>query len=128
MSLVDANVVLRYLLDDHAVLSPRAAEILEQQQVTLPIEAACEVVFVLQKVYDVERETISRQLTELVTEGLVRMDKPGVFLRALDGYRRRGLDFVDCLLLGYHLEEQQPIFTFDDRLAKLIQEHARREA
>jgi predicted nucleic acid-binding protein len=37
MSVVDANVILRYLLDDHAELSPKAAEILEQQQtVTLP--------------------------------------------------------------------------------------------
>ncbi|MBK5931110.1 PIN domain-containing protein [Halochromatium salexigens] len=125
MSLVDANVVLRYLLEDHAELSPRAAEILEQQQVTLPIEAACEVVYVLQKVYEVDRDTISQRLTELVTEGLVRMDKPGIFLRALDCYRQRGLDFVDCLLVGYHLEEQQPIITFDDKLAKVIKAQAR---
>ncbi len=124
MSLVDANVVLRYLLEDHAELSPRAAEILEQQQVTLPIEAACEVVYVLQKVYSVERDTISKRLTELVSEGLVRMDKPGVFLRALDCYRQHGLDFVDCLFLGYHLEEQQSIGTFDDKLANLIEKLA----
>jgi predicted nucleic-acid-binding protein len=125
MSLVDANVVLRYLLEDHAELSPRAAEILEQQQVTLPIEAACEVVYVLQKVYSVERDTISQRLTEMVSEGLVRMDKPSVFLRALDCYRQRGLDFVDCLLVGYHLEEQQPIITFDEKLAKVISAQAR---
>lgn len=42
MSLIDANIVLRYLLDDHAKLSAQAAAILEQQAVTLPIEAACE--------------------------------------------------------------------------------------
>ncbi len=55
MSLIDANVVLRYLLDDHAELSVRAAEILEQHTVTLPIEVACEVVYVLQKVYAIVR-------------------------------------------------------------------------
>jgi len=53
MVIVDANIVLRYLLDDHPVLSPKAADILEQHSVTLPIEAACEVVYVLQKVYKV---------------------------------------------------------------------------
>lgn len=53
MSIVDANIILRYLLDDHADLSPKAAEILEQQTVTMPIEVACEVVYVLQKVYAV---------------------------------------------------------------------------
>ncbi|WP_200249274.1 hypothetical protein [Lamprobacter modestohalophilus] len=82
MSLVDANVVLRYLLEDHAELSPRAAEILEQQQFTLPIEVACEVVYVLQKVYSVERDTISQRLTELVSEGLVRMDKLAKLIKA----------------------------------------------
>jgi predicted nucleic-acid-binding protein len=125
MSLIDANVVLRYLLEDHAELTPRATEILEQQQVTLPIEAACEVVYVLQKVYTVERDIISARLTELIMDGLVRMDKPVVFLRALACYRQHGLDFVDCLLLGYHLEEQQPVITFDRKLAKLIQQSAR---
>jgi predicted nucleic acid-binding protein len=44
MVIVDANIVLRYLLDDHPELSPKAADILEQHSVTLPIEAACEVV------------------------------------------------------------------------------------
>jgi len=58
MSVVDANIILRYLLDDHAKLSPKAAEILERQMVTLPIEVACEVVYVLQKVYVVDRKDI----------------------------------------------------------------------
>ena len=35
MSVVDANIILRYLLDDHAELSPKAAEILEQKTVAL---------------------------------------------------------------------------------------------
>jgi len=35
MSLVDANIVLRYLLDDHAELSAKAAAILEQQTVVV---------------------------------------------------------------------------------------------
>jgi predicted nucleic acid-binding protein len=51
MGVVDANIILRYLLDDHEELSPKAEEILEQKTVTLPIEVACEVVYVLQKVW-----------------------------------------------------------------------------
>ena len=54
MSVVDANVVLRYLLDDHTELSQKAADMLGQQNVTLPLEVACEVVYVLQKVYAVD--------------------------------------------------------------------------
>jgi predicted nucleic-acid-binding protein len=83
MSVVDANIILRYLLDDHAELSPKAAEILEQQTVTLPIEVACEVVYVLQKVYAVDRHDIQTQISNLLHENLVNMDNPAVFLNAL---------------------------------------------
>ncbi len=121
MSIVDANIVLRYLLDDHAELSPKAAEILEQQLVTLPVEVGCEVVYVLQKVYAVERKDIQQQLANLLNEGLVSMDKPAVFLKALECYRDSTFDFVDTLLCAYQMVEQQEIFTFDNKLRKYIQ-------
>jgi predicted nucleic-acid-binding protein len=122
MSVVDANVILRYILDDHAELSPKAAEILEQQQtVTLTLEVACEVVYVLQKVYVVDRKEIQRQLSNLLHEELVAMEKSSVFLAALDYYSTSKLDFVDTLLWAYHAIEQQEVHTFDSKLAKLIQ-------
>lgn len=120
MSVVDANVVLRYLLDDHAELSPKATEILEQQSVTLPVEVGCEVVYVLQKVYAVERKHIQQQLANLVNEGLVSMDKPALFLKALECYGDSTFDFVDTLLWAYQTVEQRQVFTFDDKLLKYI--------
>lgn len=123
MSVVDANVILRYILDDHAELSPKAAEILEQPQaVTLTLEVACEVVYVLQKVYAVDRKGIQLQLSNLLHEELVVMEKSSVFLAALDYYSTSKLDFVDTLLWAYHAIEQQEVYTFDSKLAKLIQQ------
>lgn len=121
MSLVDANIVLRYLLDDHAELSLKATEILEQQTVILPIEAACEIVYVLQKVYGVKREDIRQLLTDLVNEALVHMEKPDVFVKALEYFGNSSLDFVDTLLCAYHTVERQEVFTFDRKLNQFIQ-------
>lgn len=121
MSLVDANVVLRYLLDDHPELSAKAADILEHQSVSLPVEVGCEVVYVLQKVYGVERKDIQRQLGALLNEGLVSMEKPAVFLSALEAYGASSLDFVDTLLGAYQLIEQKEIFTFDNKLLKHLE-------
>ena len=59
-------------------LSPKAAGILENQSVLLPIEAACEVVYVLQKVYRVARQQIQERLSELVDESLITLEKPAV--------------------------------------------------
>jgi len=124
MSLVDANVVLRYLLDDHEELSPKAADILEKHSVKLPVEVGCEVVYVLQKVYAVERKKIQQSLGDLLNEGLVSMDKPDVFLKALEYYGDSTLDFVDTLLWAYQVIERQEVFIFDGKLLKYIQRSA----
>ena len=120
MIIVDANIVLRYVLDDHPTLSLKAAEIIEHQSVTLPIEAACEVVYVLQKVYNVERADIYQKLSDLVNQRLVLVEKTEVFLRALECYSTTTFDFVDTLLWAYHAVECHQVLTFDERLHKYI--------
>lgn len=124
MSIVDANIILRYLLDDHAELSARAADIIEQQSVTLLTEVGCEVIYVLQKVYAIDRKDIQIQLSQLIEEKLVNMEKPEVFLKALQYYSDSRLDFVDTLLLAYQTLDGQEIFTFDKKLLKHLKRAA----
>lgn len=124
MSIVDANIILRYLLDDHEELSPKAAEILEQETPILPMEVACEVVYVLQKVYSVDRKEIQENLCGLLDIPLISLDKPAVLRQALEYYSRTKLDFVDTLLWAYHAVENQTVFTFDEKLKKYIQKNS----
>ncbi|WPF87664.1 twitching motility protein PilT [Cyanobacterium aponinum AL20118] len=51
MAIADGNIILRYLLNDHEKLSNKAEEILENNKIILLLPVACEVIFVLQKVY-----------------------------------------------------------------------------
>ena len=39
---------------------------------------------------------------------------------ALDTYAERNLDFVDCVLYGYHAVKDVKIATFDKKLLKLM--------
>lgn len=118
MIIADANIVLRYVLDDHAELSPKAANILEHQSVTLLIEAACEVVYVLQKVYKVDRQQIHQHLRDLVNQQLIFVEQADVFLKALECYCTTTFDFVDTLLWAYHVVEHHEVLTFDEKLQK----------
>jgi len=54
MIIVDANIVLRYLLNDTENLSEKAADILENNNVFLLNEVIAEIVYVLEKVYKVK--------------------------------------------------------------------------
>ena len=73
--------------------------------------------------YD-ELAPVQQQLGDLLDEGLVSMDKPDVFLKALECYGDSTLDFVDTLLWAYQLLEGQEVFTFDSKLLKHIQRAA----
>lgn len=125
MMLIDANVVLRYLLDDHQELSARAAAVIESRNAVMPMEVACEVVYVLEKVYKTERRLIQRHLSELVSSRLLAVDKDkdAVLLKALELYGATAFDFVDTLLWSYHVVEQQDVLTFDEKLRKRIERH-----
>jgi predicted nucleic-acid-binding protein len=78
MKIVDANIVLRYLLNDAKDLSEKASDILENNEVFVPNEVIAEIVYVLEKVYKVENWEISRALMELFDYGNLQVnDKTG---------------------------------------------------
>ena len=120
MELIDANIVLRFLLKDHAVLSARAADLLRDRQVVLLPEVLCEVVFVLEKVYGVGRAEIHRHVSAFLRAGSVLTPDQAVALRALQEYRDSKLDIVDSLLLAYHAVHRHAVHTFDKGLDRCL--------
>ena len=46
MQKIDANIILRYIMNDHEELSPKAKKIIEQNIVEVTVEILCEVVYV----------------------------------------------------------------------------------
>ena len=57
---------------------------MDQHAVTLPIEVACEVVYVLQKVYQIERQQIAQSFYEILNKDLIIIPNKTVFLKALE--------------------------------------------
>jgi predicted nucleic acid-binding protein len=62
MQKIDANVLLRYVLNDHAELSQSAREMIDQQIVEVPIEVLSEVVYVLTGYYAIARQAVCAEL------------------------------------------------------------------
>ncbi|ABP65738.1 hypothetical protein Csac_0084 [Caldicellulosiruptor saccharolyticus DSM 8903] len=59
LKLIDANVILRFLLNDIAELNQIAKEIIKNNEVLILNEVVAEIVYVLEKVYKVERKDIA---------------------------------------------------------------------
>ena len=122
MRFVDANVILRYLLDDDPQFADKAAKIIEQGQVHVPFEVMAEVVYVMQGVYKISRQEISSVLTRFILFPNVTTNSEPVLREALRLYADKCLDFVDSLLCSYSSIEGVQVETFDRKLKKLILE------
>jgi len=120
MEIVDANIVLRYILDDHVDLSEKARQIIDNHAIEVPIEVLCEVVFVLNSVYKVESKEIGTALHGFFENTNCELPHRDAVLTGLDLFMENNLDFVDCILAGYKIVKNATVYTFDKRLQKLL--------
>ena len=116
-SLVDANIILRYLLHDDDKMFQESKRIIENGAEALP-EVLAEVVYVLMKVYAVGRHEISEALRTMLSE--VQVNNSAVIDKALELFGENNLDFVDCILLAYNQVENMSVQTFDKQLKKKL--------
>ena len=100
MVMFDANMILRYLLNDNEQMAEKAEQYLDAGNVWVTIEVIAEVVYVLKGVYSLGRDKITETIKDFLD--LVCCQEHDVLLLALDTYAERNLDFVDCVLYSYH--------------------------
>jgi len=120
MRIVDANIILRYLLDDDPQFTAQAVKILEQGTVHAPFEVLAEVVYVMQGVYGIPRAEVSSTLGLFIKLPNITTNNSKVLAEALRLYAEKGLDFVDALLCAYHRVDGHEIETFDKKLKKCL--------
>ncbi len=116
--MLDTNMILRYLLNDNKEMADKAEEYMNAGNVLVTIEVIAEVVYVLKGVYSMPRKEIADTLKAFL--GLVSCRDIDVLKTAIDTFGEKNLDFVDCVLFGYHKNRPVEIATFDGRLLKLI--------
>jgi len=114
---IDANVVLRYLLDDIPAQAERAETIIGQGAF-VTTEVFAEVVYVLGGVYEMPRRQISAILTEFTD--IVQCVNPEVIKTGLAIFGGGKLDFVDCILAAYHQVQGEQVASFDKDLLKTL--------
>ena len=118
MVMLDTNMILRYLLNDNQEMADKAEQYLNDGNVSVTISVIAEVVYVLKGVYSMDRDKIADTVKEFLE--LVGCQEMDVLKIALDTYAEHKLDFVDCVLYGYHAAKGFDIATFDKKLSKLL--------
>jgi len=124
VSLLDANVILRFVLGDDASQSPRAhafmkrledsKELAELEDVVL-----AETIWVLEKRAQVPRFEIARTLSDLLGFSGIRYRGKRVGLQALTFYGSTSCDISDCLLAARAKSRRAKGMSFDHDFKKL---------
>jgi len=118
MFILDANMILRYLLNDNEEMANRAEMYIQRDDAHVTIEVMVEVVYVLSRVYKVGR----RELADILLAFLdsIKSRDMNIIKVAVTTYGRENLDFVDCVLYAYAKVDHITVATFDKKLNRLI--------
>jgi predicted nucleic-acid-binding protein len=120
--LVDTNLIVRYLVQDHEKHAKAAGKLFDACDcgdvviVVLPAVLA-ECVFVLESFYEHPRGDIASALGRLISSPGVEIDA-AIHLDALDRYRKTKVHFVDCLIAATAVTEDMPVASFDQDFRK----------
>ena len=114
MQLIDANVMLRYLLNDDPEMSQKSKALVATGNTYTKPEIIAEVVYVLKGVYGIDKDRIRKFIHSVLDDISCAEDE--CIRMAMDIYSSISLDFVDCLLIAYHKVNKENIFSFDKKL------------
>ena len=121
--LLDTNVLLRFLLDDHAELSRAAAGLFRQAAdgkclLILTDLAVAEAVWVLTSYYKLERQTVAESLAKMIVKAGIQCPTLEPTLDALARFKASKCDFFDCYLAAQASASDVAIASFDKDLKK----------
>ncbi len=119
MRVLDANYILRYLLNDNPRMYAEAKAVIEHEPCLVLGEVVAEVVYVLDGYYDISRKEIAETLEVFFRQEGLQMHEPlFVVLQALVLYADTSLDYVDCYLCA--LKGRYTVATFNKKLRKCV--------
>ena len=99
---LDTNVLVRYIMQDDAKQSARAAKLVESLTGDEPgfvtLVSVVELVWVLSSCYDLTREQLAQALEALLRAKQLVVDQAEHVARALRVFTAGSADFADCLI------------------------------
>lgn len=122
--IIDANVIIRFLLADHPKLSSAAKSIFLRAQngelkIYLDEVIVAEVVWMLSSFYKIKRKEIGEKLEKLISQDWIINSKKDLLLQSLSLFMSRNLDYIDCWIYTVARETKLSLETFDKDLKKL---------
>ena len=124
---IDTSVILRLLVKDDDI-KRKAVERLLKEAINkgealyvLPV-ALMETVFVLEKVYKIDRKKIREMLEAILNTPVLRFEMGDIFRKAIKVYEEKNIKFADAVMGYWGLEKGfSMVYTYDEKDFKRIE-------
>lgn len=121
---VDTNIFIRYLTKDVIRQAQKVKQRLLQAkegkiQLLLTSFTAVEILFILQKYYELSKAEAIEKLHSLFSPAFIAIDQKEAFLEALSLYKDSNIDFVDLFNFTVTKKHKTKILSFDKDFDKL---------
>jgi len=116
--IVDANIIIRFLMNDNIEQANKAEKIIKNHTILISNEVLAEVVYVLIGVYKIPRKDVVDNLILFISNPMIVIINKEKVVKALQIFKNVNLDFVDSLLCSYF--DTDEIATFDKKLKSCI--------
>ena len=119
--LVDTNILLRFLVNDHAehgAAVNRLIDSVKARKATLevPFITIVETIHTLRSFYDRDRAAIGKEMLKILTAPGVKLSAPVWILDAIEEYRTRNVSFGDACIAAEARMGNLPVASFDQGL------------
>ena len=124
MKAIDTNIIVRFLVGDDEQQSQRAYQLFKnaesaKKELFVHLLVILEVVWVLESVYEIEREKIIEALRELMLMPVLRFEQQPAIQKFLQNAQKNSHDLSD-LLIAHSAGEQgcEAVITFDKKASQ----------
>lgn len=121
---LDANIILRFILDDSPVLSPKAKIIFKKitknkLKVFVNLLTVSEVIFTLERSYKIPKSKIVKSLSQLFKLTGLTVEKQKLVQQALIFYVDQQISFPDAYLVAFMASKSlNQMISFDEDFDK----------
>src|SRR3990170_1726880 len=119
----DANIFIRYFLNDIASQVTRAEKVFEKAkkkeiELIIPQIVIFEILFILEKYYKFDKAELKEKLKSILSTDYFNIIERSVFLKALEIWSLQNISFPDAFIISFSEVNQADIFSFDKKLNK----------
>lgn len=123
--IVDTNILIRALIQDHPIQGPLAKDLLNSDDVVVTAHVLCEVIWVLRRLYKFGQAELIEVLETVLAIKSAVLDRPTV--EAGLGVLRAGGDFADGVIeFEGRMLGGDTFVTFDRRSAVIVEKQGRK--